>query len=69
MTSKPFYQSKTFWTNLVGGALSLLSLSDVTSLLPAKYAPFIVAVVAVLNVVLRAMQSDAQGALTLTNKQ
>jgi hypothetical protein len=65
MQNKAFYLSKTFWTNLIGGALSLLSLSEVTTLVPAKYAPYIVGATAILNVVFRAISSASQGGLTV----
>ena len=68
-THKAFYQSKTFWTNLVGGLLTILALENVTVFIPTKYAPYIAAITAVLNVVFRSIQTPAQGGLTLTPPQ
>lgn len=63
---KVFYTSKTFWINFIGTLLSVVSASDVTPLLPAKAMPYVVAAVAVLNIVLRSLKNEAQGGLTFT---
>ena len=65
-TNKWILTSKTFWTNLIGGVLTLLSIPEISSLIPPKYTPYIVAATAILNVVFRSLKTDAQGGLSLT---
>ena len=61
---KPFWQSTTFWINLVGLLLLALATPEIVAILPPESRPYIAAAVAVLNVVNRSMSSTSP--LTLT---
>jgi hypothetical protein len=47
------FSSRTFWWNAANGILALLSLSEVTTLIPARFLPLQLAVVAMVNMYLR----------------
>ena len=47
------FSSRTFWWNAANGTLALLSLSEVTTLIPARFLPLQLAVVAMVNLYLR----------------
>jgi hypothetical protein len=47
--------SKTMWWNAANGILALLSLNEVTTLIPPKYLPVQAMIVAVVNVYLRSV--------------
>lgn len=47
------FSSRTFWWNLANGILALLSLSEVTTLIPPRFLSLQVAVVAAVNMYLR----------------
>lgn len=47
------FSSRTFWWNLANGILALLSLSEVTTLIPPRFLSLQVAVVAAVNLYLR----------------
>lgn len=61
---KPFYESRTFWINLVGLLLLALASPEIVEILPAESRPYIAAAVAVLNIINRSM--SATSPLTLT---
>lgn len=67
MGDKAFWKSKTWWLNVIGVTLTILSTSDITPLLPAKATPYLAATVAILNVILRSLKSEGQGGLALTD--
>lgn len=47
------FTSKTFWLNLVAAVVACLSLTEVTTILPAKWLPAAGALLAVGNIILR----------------
>jgi len=47
------FSSRTFWWNAANGLLALLSLSEVTTLIPARFLSLQLAVVAMVNLYLR----------------
>ena len=47
------FSSRTFWWNVGNGLLALLSLSEVNVLIPARYVPLQLAIVAMVNLYLR----------------
>jgi hypothetical protein len=51
--AKSTYVSKTFIANVLIGLVAILELTEVTSLIPTAYAQHVVAVVAVINIILR----------------
>lgn len=61
---KPFYESRTFWINLVGLLLLALASPEIVEILPSESRPYIAAAVAVLNIVNRSVSSTSP--LTLT---
>ena len=64
MDTKPFWQSKTLILNVLSGLVMLLTGSDVLAILPKEYLPFVGALVAVLNMVLRVWYSDVKLGVT-----
>ncbi|MGE4164286.1 MAG: hypothetical protein AB7G23_21425 [Vicinamibacterales bacterium] len=61
---KPFYQSRTFWLNLVGLLLLALASPEIVEILPVESRPYIAAAVAVLNILNRSMSTTSP--LTVT---
>jgi len=68
MESKVFWQSKTFWLNLLGTLLAIVSASDLVPLLPPAALPYVAGVTAVLNIILRSLKTQQAGALTWTSQ-
>lgn len=58
---KPIYASKTFWFNIFAGALLVLEaqLGALTAVLPAHFGPWVLLVIPLANVVLRAITTEA----------
>jgi hypothetical protein len=65
-TDKVWYRSRTVWTSIISGLLMFLSGSQVTTVIPQKYSPYIGAVGFGLNILLRSISTPEQGGLTLT---
>lgn len=53
METKPLVSSKTFWVNLLGGAVTVITMLGSISFLPASWAPWFAGALAVVNVALR----------------
>lgn len=54
MDAKPWYTSKTVWANVIVVVVAILAyLGAQPNLLPAEFAPWVLAGVGVLNIVLR----------------
>lgn len=56
--AKPWYQSKTFWFNVVTFVLGVLALTEFVSVLPKTAAPYIALANAVGNLILRLWFTD-----------
>ena len=67
--NKVWYRSKTVWVNIGGTLVTILTSADVMPLIPPKWAPGVVALVAVINIALRSSASQGQGGLTLTSTE
>lgn len=59
MESKRFYRSKTFWVNVIAFAVAVLSAFGLVGELDKGLAPFVVPVVALINIVLRFITNQA----------
>jgi hypothetical protein len=61
MDSKPIWKSKTFWFNVIAGGVAVLSALDIgfTGELDPSLEPYIVPIVAVINLILRAVTKSA----------
>lgn len=55
---KSLVSSKTFWVNLLGGAVSVLTIVGSISFLPSSLAPWIAGGLAVANVLLRIITNE-----------
>jgi hypothetical protein len=59
MTAKPWWHSKTLWFNLLSALVAVLQLQEVVTLVPAQYGSALAALIAVCNVGLRLITSQA----------
>lgn len=53
MDSKQWYESKTLWFNILTVIAAILAVPEITSLIPAEWLKYIVAVNALGNIILR----------------
>jgi hypothetical protein len=59
MEAKEFYKSKTFWVNLIAFAIALLSAFGLVGEMDEGLEPFVVPVVALINIALRFVTKQA----------
>lgn len=56
MNTKSLFQSKTFWVNLLGGIVT--AVGTYADVIPPKYAPIIMAVGGIANIILRTVTNQ-----------
>lgn len=67
MNSKPWYESKTVWVNIIAIALAVgYYLLDTPGIVPAAYVTYVAAGLGVLNIILRSIGTEP---ITLTRKK
>lgn len=59
MASKPIWESKVLWVNLLSGVVMALTATEVLAVLPVTTLPYVAAGVAVLNIILRFVTDKA----------
>jgi hypothetical protein len=58
---KPFYESKTWWTNALVFVIAVLSLPQLGGIVPAEAMPYVGTGAAIANVILRFMTTEPIG--------
>lgn len=66
MTHKVWYQSKTLLVTILSLLATLIASPAILNIIPAKYLVYIPAAAVVIQSVLRAIPTDAQGGITIT---
>lgn len=51
--TKPLWQSKTFWVNLISATIAILEGQQITNIIPADWQAEVIALVFALNIALR----------------